>query len=224
MTRDPAFETLSARVLEGLASAEERARFERMLAGDPALRADHEAALAAVVALRTAGLEPAPADLRDAIMRQVRTHAVPAGRRRPPMTFDWRRMLLPATAGLAAGILLWGGLTGTLGVRAPDGTTGAIGARESAPEIVLGDDASGLIVRTTGEGLQLEARGGAAAVVLESPGTGATFGAGGGQSRLALTLDAGQPQAIRVHARAPHPLVQVSVTQAGVARVVGVRL
>lgn len=113
------FERIAGAVLANTASADERRRFEEHLASDPAAREAWEDLRAAEMALGTAGLEPAPAGLHDAVMR-----ALDPPRRRTSSKSGWFGALVGAfasrpvagmgyafAAGLAVGVLALGAFT-----------------------------------------------------------------------------------------------------------------
>lgn len=224
MRPESSFEALSERALEGVATPDDRAKLESMLANDPSLREQHELAAEAVNALRSARLEPPPQSLKSDVMRAVRTHVVAGAKLRRLPRSNWLQMLLPAAAGIAAGVLLWGGLTGTLRLDDGAGTSGTMGAAAPAERLVVGDADHGFSLRAGRTEMRLEARGEIAHIRLASPDGALAFGPAPGQPQLEITVPPGAPVTVRIWRRSPNPPLQVIVDRGGPAEPIRIML
>lgn len=149
---------LIQRVLEGSATAGERASLAARLEADPAARVRHDELARVFDALGAARMEPAPAGLREGVLRAIRAAAparTPARAGRP--AFRWARVLLPAAAGAIAALVLvanWQGAPRSPGDRTAGTMAGAgeanpvrIGSGPSRVEVSWSPAASGFEIR-----------------------------------------------------------------------------
>ena len=163
------FDDLSQRVLEGEATASERAQLMSLIARDPALRGRNEELKQAFGLLAEARLEDPPAGIAEAVLREIagadrpeQAHPEPAPRRiRPAFRPDWLRFALPGAAALVGVVLLW-----SVRERSPWGRSEVTGTmtQVSPPAILrLGDGARVATVRgeATPDGFLLTLESGA---------------------------------------------------------------
>ena len=149
------FDDLSQRVLEGEATAGERAQLATLIARDAALEGRHEEMKQAFGLLAEARPEDPPAGIPAAVLREIeeargadRVRLEPAPRRiRPSFRPDWLRYALPAAAALVAVALLWIVREQSTSDRTPDQVTGTM-TQVSPPALLrLGDGAGAATAR-----------------------------------------------------------------------------
>ena len=151
---------LIQRVLEGTATADERARLDAAAAADPAVRRRREELEHVFQLLGSAQLETPPAGIRDAVLRQIQDEEsiragsarVPTPARPAPRDIPWGRLLFPVAAALCAVTLLWavrgpwnapaGHVSGTMSV-APVDVTVTLGGGPAAVRLATTPAAGG---------------------------------------------------------------------------------
>jgi len=215
---------LLQRVLEGEASESEQARLAELLERDPSLRLRRDELKRAFDALAAARLGPAPEGLKVAVLEAI-AHR---GRGPEPSTLAatrtgrrstrgaWLRLVLPATAAIAAVAVLW--LSRGPWER-PGGTvSGAFGPAQPTPELRLGEGGAAVvvIVRAAERGFVAEVRTGDTPGEIEVVATGGTRisldadPAAGGAAEVRQSF--GEHARLMIHGGPPDPRHRLQVT------------
>ncbi len=217
---------LIQRVLDGDATAAERAGLEARIASDPEARSRREEMERVFQALGDARSEDPPAGLRDDILRAV-GGAAPAWRRTPARAgrpaFSWFRLVLPVAGAVAAVVIFvsWQGVNHTV---SRDGVSGAMSAAEPQGTLRLGSGGDKVLVRplklANGFRLTVQAGDSPVRVVLETAGTGVTLRLPGhdaakATTRIEASVAANSLEVIEGASRTPVAVIRVTATPEG---------